>query len=195
MGNALNFDARTVAPAQPLTPIPAGTYTAMVVGSEIKPTKDHHLTGGQYLELELKVLEGDHKGRKLFGRLNIKNANPVAEKIAKEQLSALCHAIGKVVITETTDLHGIPFNVKVSFRKGDGQYDDSNEIKGFMPAGGGVAGTAPPAAPAGFASQPTAAPAAPTAAAPAAQAAPMPPIGGETPPAAAAAAPKPSWAT
>lgn len=180
----LNFNAQTVAPNSAFEPLPAGWYNVKITDSEMKPTK---AGDGSFLALTMEVLDGQHAGRKVFTNLNLDNKNPVAVKIAYEQLSALCHVTGVIQCNESQQLHGIPFQAKLSVRPA-GEYDASNEVKGFRdqygrdpkdiiagnaPAGGAAALGAPqpPTAP----TAPTAAPTAPAApAAPAAPSAPAP---------------------
>ncbi len=71
----LNFDARQVDPQQSFEPIPAGWYNMMIVESEMKPTSNGQ---GAYLQLSLKVVDGQYAGRPVFDRLNLQNQNPVA---------------------------------------------------------------------------------------------------------------------
>ena len=59
----LDFDASTVEPSQPFEVIPAGKYIFQVVNSEMRPTKSGD---GQYLWLEMAVLEGEFANRRLF---------------------------------------------------------------------------------------------------------------------------------
>lgn len=163
----LGFDATTVEPAQPFDVIPAGKYVCQITNSEMRPTKGGD---GQYLWLELAILEGEFANRRLFDRLNIVNSNQQAVDIARRQLSALTGACGKTYIDDSEELHLIPITVTVRVRPAKGDYDASNEIRGYEP----LSGAAPRPAPATR----TAA-AAPTTVAPAAQRAAA---GGATPP-------------
>ena len=124
----LNFDANTVSPADSIEAIPAGWYNAQIDQSEMKPTKDG---SGAYLELRFSVLDGQYANRKVFGRLNLRNANPVAQEIAYKQLSAICHATGVLQVQDSQQLHGRPMKIKVSVRAASGDYEDSNELKAF----------------------------------------------------------------
>ena len=150
---SLNFNAATVDPQQSFEPIPDGWYVVNITASEMKPTKDG---SGAYLEMTLKVLEPPCAGRTLFYRLNLKNANPVAQEIAYKQLSAICHATGVIQVQDSQQLHGLPFKVKVVIKKDDsGKYDPSNEIKAVKsvhedgaPAVQPPVGFVPPAQPA-----------------------------------------------
>ena len=144
------FDASTVEPTTPVEIFPPGKYRVQLVASEMRPTKDGM---GQYLLLELDVLEGPYAGRKLFDRLNLVNANPDAVLMAQRNLSALCRAAGKMQVSNSEQLHLIPIQVDVKVRPPKGQYGESNSIR-YLP-GNDTHSTPPaapvPAAPAGFA--------------------------------------------
>lgn len=119
------FDAKTVQPREAFEPLPAGWYNAKIIESEAKPTKDNN---GGYLQLTLEILDGEHKGRKVFDRLNLWNQNTQAVEIAHRQLSAYCHATGVFIVQDSNQLHGIPLKVKLSQRQDPG-YDMTNDIK------------------------------------------------------------------
>jgi hypothetical protein len=132
----LQFDATDIAPAQPFEVIPAGKYVCQVVNSEMRPTKDG---AGAYLWMELEILEGEYAGRKVFDRLNIQNANQQAVDIARRNLSSLCHAIGELQVENSEQLHWKPVLVTVRVRPASGEYDASNDIRGYAPVPGGGA--------------------------------------------------------
>lgn len=136
---SLNFNAATVEPSQSFEPLPDNWYTVTMTKSEMKPTKDGT---GAYLESELTVQDaGQYKGRKVFYRLNLKNSNPVAQEIAYRQLSAVCHAVGIIQVQDSQQLHGLPFQVKLTVRRDEsGKYDPTNEVKAVR----GVGQVAPP---------------------------------------------------
>jgi hypothetical protein len=89
-GNLSGFDANQVEPNTAFTPLPAGEYDAIIVESEMKPTKDGT---GKYLQLKLQILNGKFQNRTLFDRLNLVNKNDTAVQIAKGTLSAICRAV------------------------------------------------------------------------------------------------------
>lgn len=152
----LNFDARQVDPQQSFEPIPAGWYNMMIVESEMKPTSNGQ---GAYLQLSLKVVDGQYAGRQVFDRLNLQNQNPVAAEIAYKRLSAYCHATGVIQVQDSQQLHGIPLKARVSVRTDStGQYDPSNEIKAVKHINEETGTTAAPAQQ-GFQAQPQQAPA------------------------------------
>lgn len=156
----LNFDASSVAPQQAFQVLPAGVYTVMVTDSEVKPTKNGT---GQMAVFTLQVVDGEHRGRKVFARINVQNANPQAEQIGQSQLSALCHAAGVLQIVDTAQLHNRTVRAKVKVRRDQtGQYEDQNEVTAFEAIGSQpapmpmVTGAPPAAAPSAPVTQPAA---------------------------------------
>jgi hypothetical protein len=140
MSTALNFDATQVAPANPLDPVPAGDYTVCIVDSEMKQTSSMN---GYYLQLTLEVLEGEYAGRKIFDRLNLDNPNRQAVEIAQRTLSAICHAVGVMQVSDSAELHDKPLVAKVVVKPPRGEYGPSNEVKGYKASSAGVSAPAP----------------------------------------------------
>ena len=132
------FDATAVEPAAPIEVLPAGKYKAQIVNSEMRQTKDQ---SGEYLYLEIEVLEGQYASRKLWDRLNLVNSNQQAVDIANRALSAICHATGKLTIEDSEQLHYIPMTINVRVRpsgpdKTGTVRDAQNEIRGYEKAEG-----------------------------------------------------------
>jgi hypothetical protein len=142
-GNLSGFNAENVEPQGSMEPIPAGWYVAMITESEMKPTKNGN---GEYLQLRLDVVEGEHEGRVLFARLNLVNQNQTAVDIAQRELSAICRAVGVMQPQDSSDLHDKPMRVKVTIRPAGNGYDASNEVKGYEAAGGASAPASAPKA-------------------------------------------------
>ena len=95
----------------------------------MRVTKDGH---GQYLYLEVDILEGQYAGRKLFDRLNLVNANPDTVQIAQRTLSSICRAVGKLQVSNSEQLHLIPLIADVRVRPPKGMYGESNSIR-YLP--------------------------------------------------------------
>ena len=139
------------APKDEFAPLPAGVYNGVIVGSEMKSTADNL---GEYLQLQIDVADGEHKGRKFFERLNLKNKNDTAVKIAYQTLAAICKAVGKDQIQDSNELHGKRFSMEVAVEMGKDYIDKKtglqkqgrlqNVIKKYSPFGAAVA-SAPPA--------------------------------------------------
>jgi hypothetical protein len=127
IGNTNNFE-----------PLPAGWYTCTISQAELKATKAGN---GQYIKLRYDITGPSHQGRVVFGNLNIKNANPKAEEIGRQQLGDIMRAIGLAKVTDTDQLIGGQIAIKLEVKE-DAQYGASNEVKGFK----SVSGSAAPAA-------------------------------------------------
>jgi hypothetical protein len=128
MANLNGFDARTVDPAVDFEAIPAGKYLAVITESEMKPTKSGK---GSYLELVFEVIEGEYKGRNLWARLNLDNANPLTVQIARAELSAICRATGVMQPKDSIELHNLPLLLTVKCKKREDTGDITNEVKGY----------------------------------------------------------------
>ncbi len=125
------------------SPLPKGDYPVMAIASELKNTAAGN---GKYIEFDLVVIEGEHKDRRLWLKINVENPNQQAVDIGKREYKRMHEAIGLSSSTRTEDLHNKPFVVRVGFGKGD--YADKNEIKGFKKYGGTGAPVAAQSAPA-----------------------------------------------
>lgn len=120
------FNSNDVEPQQDFEVIPPGKYSVVCEKAEIKTTKKGD---GHYLEVCVSIIDGQHKGRKLWSRMNIDNPSEVAQRIGLSQLSGLCKAVGIAVIRDENELLGksCVANVKVK--------EDQNEIRSWSSAG------------------------------------------------------------
>ena len=141
MANLNGFNAGTVDPMNEYEPIPAGKYSAVITKSEMKPTKSGK---GSFLELTFQVIEGQHKGRQLWARLNLDNPNALAMQIAQSALSSICRAVGVLTPKDSSDLHDIPLTITVR-QKVDQDREVRNEIRGYVKQEAAQAARAPQA--------------------------------------------------
>jgi hypothetical protein len=130
MADLNGFDANEVEPNASFEAIPAGKYLAAITDSEMKPTKNG---GGSYLQLTFTILDGEYKGRVVWGRLNLANPNQTAVKMAKSELSAVCRAVGVMTPKDSCELHNIPLLITVKVKKRKDNDELTNEVKGFEP--------------------------------------------------------------
>lgn len=149
--NLKGFNAAEVEPQGSYDPIPAGWYDVMITDSEMKQTKSG---SGEYLQLRLDVISGEHEGRVVFDRLNLVNDNTTAVEIAQRTLSAICRAVGVMTPQDSADLHDKPLRAKVAIRPAGNGYDASNEVKGYEAVTGAVKEKAPAPTPAASGSVP-----------------------------------------
>ena len=115
--------------------LPPGEYLAAIAKSDVGPTKKGD--GGRKIELEFEVLDGAHRGRRFWTTLNLWNPNPVAVEMAQRELNSICHAVGKLRVADTQELHAIPVKVTLCIDKAG-----RNVAKSYKPASGGSAAVA-----------------------------------------------------
>ena len=125
-----SFDATSIEPTTAYELLPAGTYRAQIVESEMRVTKNGM---GQFLWLMIDILEGEQQGRKIFDQLNLVNPNPTTVEIAQRTLSAICHATGRMHVTDSEELHLIPMTIQVKIRPPKNGYGESNAIAYLPP--------------------------------------------------------------
>lgn len=128
MADLHGFNANQVEPTTSFEPIPAGKYVAMITASEMKPNK---AGTGQFLELVFTIVEGEHRNRQLWGRLNLTHPNPIAAKIGQAELSAVCRAVGVMTPNDSVELHNLPLVIKVRCKKRADTGEIVNEIRGY----------------------------------------------------------------
>lgn len=151
MASLQGFDASQVEPNAGFDPVPAGTYPCVIAASEMRPTKSGD---GEYLQLELEIIEGEHRGRKLWDRLLLKHPNPQTVRIAKGALSAICRAVNVLTPRDSVELHGIPLAVSVKNERRSDNGEMANRVSSYSrrqpaapaqaaPAAGGRSSTPP----------------------------------------------------
>lgn len=113
-------------------PLPAGWYTATITDAEVKTTK---AGTGQYIKCRYDITGPTHEGRVVFGNLNIRNPNPKAEEIGRQQLGDLMRAIGLASVTDTDQLIGGRCKIKLKVRQSE-EYGDSNDVQAWKAAEG-----------------------------------------------------------
>jgi len=112
--------------------LPVGWYDVVITQAEVKDTKAGN---GQYIKVRYDVSGPTHQGRVIFGNFNIRNPNPKAEEIGRQQLGELMSSIGVSRVNDTDQLIGANLKIKLAIRSSE-QYGDQNDIKGWASAGG-----------------------------------------------------------
>lgn len=129
LGETIN--AAELPASQGFDPIPAGWYSVTITGAEVRDTK---AGTGSYIAVRYDVTGPTHEGRVIFGNLNIRNPNPKAEEIGRQQLGDLMRAIGLASVTDTDQLIGGRCQIKVAIQKSD-EYGDRNDVKSWRSDG------------------------------------------------------------
>ena len=124
------FDATSVEPTTPYELLPAGKYRAQIVESEMRVTRNGM---GRFLWLMIDILEGEYAGRKIFDQLNLVNPNPTTVEIAQRTLSAICHATGRMQVSDSEELHLIPMTIQVKIKPPKNGYGESNAVA-YLPS-------------------------------------------------------------
>lgn len=121
------FDPQSVEPQGDFEVLTPGKYPVFVESAEVKQTKNGD---GHYIKLQLSILDGHGKGRKLWDNINIDNPNQKCVEIGLRSLSALGQAIGLNSISDTSQLLNKTCIAHVKVRHDD-QYGDKNEIRTY----------------------------------------------------------------
>ena len=116
-------------------PLPAGWYDATISNAEIMATK---MGTGKYIKVRYDINGPTHQGRVVFGNLNVRNPNPKAEEIGRQQLGEIMRAIGLTSLKDTDQMIGGNLSIKLDIRISE-QYGNSNEVKAFRATHGGSA--------------------------------------------------------
>lgn len=136
--------------------VPPGNYIAEIKNAELKTTSSGT---GEYIKMRLDITGPTQAGRVVFTNLNIRNANQVAQNIARQQIHTIISSNGINELEDTDQLIGCVVGIVVKIREARDGYEAQNEVKAFKAAG------EPRQAPETF-ERPSAASAAPAKAAP-----------------------------
>lgn len=126
----LNLDL-TDTKAASFEAVPEGFYNVICMQAEVKKTKKED---GKYIKLELRLVDGDYVGRKVFTNFNIVNHNQQAEQIGKSQFKAFLEAAKHPNPNKPTlpTLIGLEVKAKLGLEKGeDGEV--RNVVKSYKP--------------------------------------------------------------
>lgn len=105
--------------------IPAGVYNASVADVDLRNTKSRT---GQYLSVQLDILDEPFDRRKVWANLNIINPSEKAQAIGRSQLKAMALSAGITDLQDTDDLVGALVKVVLGIDKED---SSRNVVKGF----------------------------------------------------------------
>jgi hypothetical protein len=125
------FDVESLPESTSNDPLPAGEYPVEIERAEVKQTK---AGTGSYISVMYRVIGEDRNNACIFGNLNIRNPNPKAEEIGRQQLGSLMRAIGVTRLQDTDEMIGRQLVVKINIKK-DEEHGDRNEIKSWKPYG------------------------------------------------------------
>lgn len=143
-----SFDTSTVevsGSGSAMPPIPDGTYSALVMDSEIKTTSK----GGTMIVLEWHIVGDGYDGRRIWQNYNVVCPGAEkAEKIAKADMASACQAMGLDGYEDTDELHMQEIKVTVSTEPAKDGWPAKNKIDAYAPAYDKPAQVAEPSQPA-----------------------------------------------
>lgn len=126
------FNAKDSEKMGDFEPIPAQWVIGEAVKSEYKATA---AKTGHYLTYQIKVIAPEeYKGRMVFNLMNLDNPNQTAVEIAQKEFASMCDACGIDEVEDSTELHGIPFGMRLAVQPGDANWPPKNVIKSYKSA-------------------------------------------------------------
>lgn len=143
-----DFNLADYTPADQAEVVPAGTYKLMCVEEQTKPTASGN---GTRLLLTWEVLEGQHKGAKIFEGLNIVNPSEVAQRISRRILKSIELAAGLNGLQDSAQLVNKIVTAEVGIEEpragADGKmYSERNKVLRYLKSDSPAALSAPTAA-------------------------------------------------
>jgi hypothetical protein len=120
--------------------LPDGWYHAKITKADAKPTKDQ---SGQLIAVRYDIVGPTQQGRVIFANINIRNRNPEAERIGREQLGSVMRAIGLRKLEDTDQLIGGELQIKVKTSPAKDGYEARNDVSGFKALEGSSLPSAP----------------------------------------------------
>ena len=137
-----NFDANSVDTSYTgdSAPVPAGTYEAMIVNSEMKRTA---AGTGSYLALSFQIVSGPNARRMFWTNVNLVNPSEKAREIGRQTLAKIMKAVGRTRVQSHVELRNLPMLCEVTVRPAEGQYPARNEVRNFRPVDAAGVTTAP----------------------------------------------------
>lgn len=121
--------------------LPEGWYNATISKAEVGQTK---AGTGTKIDVRYDITGPTQQGRVMFASLNIRNPNPEAERIGREQLGELMRAIGLTKVQDSDELIGGQLSIKIKIKKAsakdvaNGYTQDRNEVAGWKAIGGSM---------------------------------------------------------
>lgn len=114
-------------------PLPAGWYSATIASASVETTK---AGTGNYIKVRYDITGPTHQGRVVFANINIRNPNPKAEEIGRQQLGDIMRAIGLESVSDTDQLIGGSLQIKLTVKPATNDYPAGNEVRGFKSLSG-----------------------------------------------------------
>ena len=112
--------------------IPDGTYTAVVVGSDVRDTQ---AGTGKFTELTFQIIDGPQQNRMIWQKFNLINPNPKAVRISRDHWGGFLAAVGVSNPQNTDETHNIPLQIRIGHGLNKSKGKDENKIYEYSKAG------------------------------------------------------------
>ena len=135
------FDPSQYEGTEDFVPIPKGWYSAQIIEASCKAAQMN--PNNTYMLAVFEVIEGEHKGRKIFQNITLTNQNQQAVEIGQRLLTDICNALESGPLKNLEVLQHKPMKVRVGIQPDkSGMYSDRNQITqvrsyDFVPKRGG----------------------------------------------------------
>jgi len=162
------FDPSQYEGTADFVPIRPSWQSAQIV--EVSRKEAQNNSSSTYILAVFEIIEGEHKGRKIFQNITLTNQNQQAVEIGQRLLTDICNALKIGSLKNLEVLQYKPMKVRVGIKRDkDGVYPDRNQISQVRPydfvpkqrGGGSTSVTAPLPQPASSGSATTSPPSAP----------------------------------
>ena len=121
------FDPSQYAGTTDLVPIPPGWQSAHIVEASYKEVLNNSTS--TYMLAVFEIIEGEHKGRKIFQNVTLTNQNQQAVEIGQRLLTDICNALKIGPLKNLEVLLYKPMKVRIGIKRDrDGVYPDRNQI-------------------------------------------------------------------
>lgn len=109
-------------------PLPKGTYNVSLYDCALRASK----SGGEYINMQFRVIDGEYEGRVIFDIINTKSASAKAVEIGLQRLKDFADATGLPDQFNLSDMQGQKLSVYVKIEQ-SAQYGDKNKVTSYMP--------------------------------------------------------------
>lgn len=112
--------------------LPKNMYLVVAKSAELKDTRSGD---GQYIKVQFEVIDGQHRGRKLWHQFNVKNPNETAVKIGKGQMKKffLSAGVKQEALADLEESNFVGQTAVASVDIETDSYGERNVIKDFRP--------------------------------------------------------------
>jgi hypothetical protein len=132
LGESINLDDLPVS-ERDYSLLPEGWHHAKITKADVRDTKDGT---GKLIAVRYDIVGPTQQGRVVFANINLRNRNPEAERIGREQLGGIMRAAGLARLDDTDQLIGAELQIKVKVSPAKGDYEARNDVSGFKAVAG-----------------------------------------------------------